>query len=160
MRIMCSAPIRLAARIATQTDRSITDHGYSLARATAAAAAANHRYRHIGGGEQAGNQVVCRQPWCSDQRAVRQRDAGVLACAPSERRAAAGTGGLIARPTDIAGIIRSEERADNELAGLDVFDILPTSSTMPPYSWPIGVGCLIGQFRGKAKIGAADTGGR
>jgi hypothetical protein len=50
------------------------------------------------------------------------------------------------RPGRWAGVVGGEERADDELAGLDVLTALPTSSTMPQYSWPIGVGWSIGSM--------------
>ena len=52
-------------------------------------------------------------------------------------------GGLVAGPADLAGVVGGEERPDDELAGLDgASPSSPTSSTMPTYSCPIGVGPL------------------
>jgi hypothetical protein len=48
------------------------------------------------------------------------------------------TPGLIAGPADLAGVVGGEEAADDELAGLMSRTSLPTSSTTPTYSCPIG----------------------
>ena len=50
---------------------------------------------------------------------------------------------LIAVPAVGTSVVRRGERTDDELPRLYGFTALPTSSTMPQYSWPIGVGCVM-----------------
>jgi hypothetical protein len=77
------------------------------------------------------------------ERTVRERDA-------QQRRLCASyqlpvlAGGRVTGAAVRTGIVGREERADDELAGFTDVTSLPTSSTMPQYSWPIGVGSLIG----------------
>jgi hypothetical protein len=76
--------------------------------------------QHVGGGEEARYQVLGWNLRCRDQRAVGERDPqqGLRAARADvlEMRAAALTAGM----ADLAGIVGSEERADDELAALDI----------------------------------------
>src|SRR5215203_1231337 len=75
---------------------------------------------HVGGGEQAGDQILRRHPRRRYEGAVGERDAGVLClCAGGGTGLPVDARRLVAGPADLAGVVRGEERADDELARLD-----------------------------------------
>src|SRR5215203_3301979 len=75
---------------------------------------------HVGGREQAGDQVLRRQARRRYEGAVSERDAGVLClCAGGGTGLPVDAGRLVASPADLAGVVGGEERADDELARLD-----------------------------------------
>src|SRR3712207_5951616 len=75
---------------------------------------------HVGGRQQAGDQVLRRQARRRYEGAVGERDAGVLRlCAGGGTGLPVDAGRLVAGPADLAGVVRREERADDELARLD-----------------------------------------
>ena len=111
----------LGGQHAEQPDGAVADHRDGLARA----GLGGHRgepagAEHVGGGQQARDQVVGRDLRGGDQGAVGQRDPH-----PFGLRAARGgrlpphAGGLVAGPADLAGVVGGEERADHELARPD-----------------------------------------
>src|SRR5437588_2161251 len=74
----------------------------------------------IGGGEEARDEVVGRHLWGGDKGAVGERDAGQFRLRPDgAHELAMDAGALIAGAADLAGVVRSEERPDDELARLD-----------------------------------------
>jgi hypothetical protein len=119
-----------------QADCTITDHGNGLPGAgfgsdgTEPASA-----EHVGGGEEARDQVRRRPFGGGHEGAVGERNAGQFRLRSDGAHAlAVDARALVAGPADLARIVRGEERADHELTGLDVLTALPTSSTMPTYS--------------------------
>src|SRR5215213_4769491 len=75
---------------------------------------------HVGGREQAGDQVLRRQARRRYEGAVSERDAGVLRlCAGGGTGLPVDAGRLVASPADLAGVVGGEERADDELARLN-----------------------------------------
>jgi hypothetical protein len=81
---------------------------------------------HVGGGEQARDQVVGRDVRGGDEGAVGQGDAQVLGLgADGADGLAVQARALVPGLADGAGVVGGEERADHELAGLDVLDLAP-----------------------------------
>jgi hypothetical protein len=127
-----------------QADRAIADHGDGLAGADLG----GHRAEpagaeHVGGGEKARDELVGRWLRRRDERAVGERDPGVLGLR------ALGADGLAVTqelwyPARQSSQVLSE--AKNEptanFPGRIVQTSSPTSSTIPAYSWPIGAGHL------------------
>src|SRR5215203_2620276 len=75
---------------------------------------------HVGGRQQAGDHLLRRHPRRRYEGAVGERDAGVLClCASGGTGLAVDARRLVAGPADLAGVVRGEERADDELARLD-----------------------------------------
>src|SRR5204862_429601 len=107
-----------------ETDRAITDDRDRVARLHVGIVGAEPAgAQYIGSGQQAGDQIVGRDVRSGDQGAVGERDTqegrlralrsyGLVVHAPA----------LITRLTDGADVVRSEKRADDELAGLDIPD--------------------------------------
>src|SRR5581483_9907111 len=78
---------------------------------------------HVGGREQARDQVVRREVRGGDEGAVGQRDARERRLgADAGHHLGAYTAGLVAGLADRAGVVGGEEGADDELPGLDVLD--------------------------------------
>ena len=79
---------------------------------------------HVRGRQEARDEVVGGHTGGRDEGAVRQRNAQPLGLA-----AGRGAGlpldarGLVAAPADLAGVVGGEERADDELAGLERADL-------------------------------------
>ena len=103
---------------AEEADGAVTDDGDGLARAdlggdgTEPAGA-----EHVGGGEEARDQIGGRQVGGGDEGAVGERDAGVLGLgADLAHQLAVDARALVAGPADLAGVVGGEERADHELA--------------------------------------------
>jgi hypothetical protein len=81
------------------------------------------RAEHVGGGEEARDQVRRRDVGCRDEGAVGERNSSQLCLHPdSAHDLAVDTGALVAGPADLARVVRGEERADHELTGLDRAD--------------------------------------
>ena len=111
---------------AEQADRAVADDGDGLARAGLGGDGGEPAgAEHVGGGEQARDQVVgracpgvaTRVPSASGMRAY----SAWVPMAPIELGVHAA--GLVAGPADLAGVVGGEERADDELAGLDGRDV-------------------------------------
>ena len=106
---------------AEQTDRIVTDDRSRLA----GARFGGHRAepagaQHIGGGQQAGDQFGGRPLRVDDQGAVGPRDAPVFGLrADAAHRYRVLASALVAGSTDLAGVVRGEERPDHELSRLD-----------------------------------------
>ena len=74
----------------------------------------------VGGGEEAGDQVGVGDLGGGDEGAVGEGDAGVLGLgADRSDGLAVNAGALVAGPADLTGVVRGEERSDDELAGPD-----------------------------------------
>jgi hypothetical protein len=108
-----------------QPDRAVTDHRHRLVWA----GLGGHRpepagAEHIGGGQQARDQVVRRKLGGGDQGAVGQRDPQVLGLGTlGADGLPVDAGGLVAGLADLAGVVGGEERPDHELTGPDVADL-------------------------------------
>ena len=103
---------------AVEADGAVADHDDGLARAdlgghgTEPAGA-----QDVGGGEEARDQVGVGDLRGGDEGAVGKRDAGVLGLgADRPDGLAVDAGALVAGSADLAGVVRREERADDELA--------------------------------------------
>jgi hypothetical protein len=104
-----------------QPDCAVADHGDGLAGGglrgdgTEPAGA-----EHVGGSEEAPDEVLRRQLGCGHERAVAERDAGQLRLRSNGAdELAVDARALVARPADLAGVVRGPERADHELTRLD-----------------------------------------
>ncbi|TDO51720.1 hypothetical protein EV643_103459 [Kribbella sp. VKM Ac-2527] len=76
---------------------------------------------YVGSGHQGRDQLRVGHPRCGDQRAVGQRDAGPLGLGTDRsHQHAVYAVRLITRPADLAGVVGRPERADHEIAHLDV----------------------------------------
>jgi hypothetical protein len=146
---------------AEQPDRSVADDRDGLARPDVGGDGAEPAgAQHVGGREQAGDQVVRGHARGRDERAVGQRDTHPLRlCAADELPVHAG--GLVAGAADLARVVAGEEAADDELPRLhgadvaadllDDADILVTHADGPV----VGLDAAVGP-----QVRAADAGGR
>src|SRR5205823_11413719 len=115
---------------------------------------------HIGGREQARDQVIRRDLWCGDEGAVGEGDAQPLGLrAQRAHRDAVDAGALVAGPADLARVVGTPERADDELAGHDRLDLctdlLDDSDVLVPHR------CRPGELLDAAigpQVRAADAG--
>ena len=99
--------------------------------------------QHVRSRQQVGNEIGGGNLGGRHQRAVGQRHAGVGRLRPGHELALL-AGGLEAELAMRAGVVGDAEGADDELAGRTVLTSLPTSTTMPQYSWPMCIGPSIG----------------
>jgi hypothetical protein len=108
-----------------QADGAVTDDHDGLAGAGLGGDGAEPAgAEHVGGGEQARDQVVGGHPGGGDERAVGQRDPRVLGLRASRGRGlTVDAGRLVTGTADRAGVVGSEEAADNELPRLDGADV-------------------------------------
>ena len=104
-----------------QSDRTVTDDNDCLAGPGLGGDGAEPAgAQHIGGGQQARNQVGRRQLRCGHQCFVGQRDAGVLGLgADAAHQSGIHAPALVPSPADLAGVVGGEERPDDELSGFD-----------------------------------------
>jgi hypothetical protein len=110
-----------------EADRAVTDHRDGLARSDLGGLGAEPGgAEHVGGGEETRDQVCRGQVGGGHEGAVGQRNAeGLGLGAKDSDRLAVDARALVAGPADLAGVVRGEERADHELAGLDRRDLSP-----------------------------------
>ena len=79
---------------------------------------------HVGGRHEGGNEVRVRHRGGRDQGAVGEGDAGQLGLgAEGAHQHAVHAVGLVARLTDLAGVVRRPEGTDDEVADLDGADL-------------------------------------
>ena len=94
---------------------------------------------HVRGGQQRRDQVGVGHAGGRDEGAVGQRDPRVLGLGARD-----GTGStvhavrLVAGLADLAGVVGGEERADDEVADLDVPDVRADLLDDADVLWPIG----------------------
>jgi hypothetical protein len=108
-----------------QPDGAVTDHRDGLVWAGLGRHGAEPAGpEHIGGGQQAREQIVRREVGGGDQGSVGQRDPQQLGLgAAGAHGLLVDAGGLVAGPAELAGVVGGEERTDHELAGLDGGDL-------------------------------------
>ena len=107
-----------------QSDRSIADDGDGFAGAGVGGDSGEPaRPEYVGGGQQAGHHLGRRHLAGGHERAVGERDARVLGLgADVAHQFALHAAALVARLTDLAGVVGRDERSNNELARLDIAD--------------------------------------
>ena len=139
-----SAPELTGGQYRAQSDRSVTDHYHGLAGPGFGGDGPEPaRTQHVGGRQEIRHEISRGNLRSGDQSAVGQRDPHPLslcaACGAEDLAVDARR--RIAGAADLTGVVGGEEPAHHELAGPDRGDLsAPTSSTMPTYSWPIGIG--------------------
>src|SRR2546427_5680743 len=104
-----------------RTHRAVADNGDSLAGPDVRSVGGEPPgAQHVRGSEEARDQVFGRNLRCRDQRAVGERDAqqGRLGAARANVLDM-GAAALIAGMADLAGVVGSKKRADDELAPSD-----------------------------------------
>ena len=146
---------------AQQADRAVADHGDGLARAGLGGDGAEPAgAEHVGGGQQARDQVVGRHAGRGDEGAVGQRDPGALGLgADGAHEFGVHAAGLVAGPADRAGVVGGEERADHELAGPQgadlAADLLDDADVLVAHRrWPVdGLDAAVGPQVGPAHAG-------
>ena len=79
---------------------------------------------HVGGGQQERDELLVGHGGCGDECAVGQRDTCVLGLGTDgAHQLGVHAAGLVAGLADFAGVVGGEERADDELAGLEGGDV-------------------------------------
>ena len=129
---------------AEQTDRAVTDDDDRRARLDVGGIGREPaRAHHVGEREQARDHVGVRNVARRDERAVRERHAHARRLRADDELAVL-TRRLIA--VRQCGHVLSDAKNDPITNWPGLIDVTPrpTSSTMPQYSWPIGVGAATG----------------
>jgi hypothetical protein len=129
-----------------QANRAVTDHSDGLARPGVGGHGTEPpRAEHVGGREQARDQVVGGDVRGGDEGAVGKRDAQQLGLgAQGAHGYAVDAGALVAGPADLAGVVRGPERTDHELARLDRLNL--------PADFLDDAGVLVTHWRGPLEI--------
>jgi hypothetical protein len=104
-----------------QADRAVADDGNGLPRAGLGGQGPEPAgAEHIGGGEEARDQVLGRRLGGGHEGAVGERDPGSLGlCPDAPHELAVDARALVAGPADLARVVRGPERPDDELPGCD-----------------------------------------
>jgi hypothetical protein len=105
-----------------QPHGAVTDDRHGLARPGLGGHGAEPAgAEHVGGGQEARHQIIGGNVGGGHQGAIGQRHPHPLrlGAAGGTEYLAVDTRGLVAGPADLAGVVGSEERADDELAGFD-----------------------------------------
>jgi hypothetical protein len=147
---------------AEQADGAVPDDGDGLARGGLGGDGGEPAgAQHVGGGEQAGDEVVRRQVGRGDERAVGERDPGELGLRPDGAdRVAVDARAVVAGPADLAGVVGGEERPDDELARLErrhvLADLFDDADVLVAHRHRLGTGlAAVGP-----QVGSADAGRR
>ena len=108
-----------------QADGAVADDGDGLAWADLGGDGAEPAgAQHVGGGEEAGEEVVGWDVGGGDERAVGEWDASELGLgADGAHQLAVEARAVVAGAADLAGVVGGEERPDDELAGFDRGDL-------------------------------------
>ena len=129
---------------AEQADRAVADDHDRRARLHVGRIGGEPAGAHdVGERQQARDQFVRGHIRRRHQRAVRERNAQQRRLRRADQLAML-AGRLIAGRQWGQVLSEAKNEPMTNWPGLTVLTALPTSSTMPQYSWPIGVGCVIG----------------
>jgi hypothetical protein len=117
-------PKLLGGQHGKQTNRAVTNHDNGLARADLCSVGGEPAgAKHIGGGEEAPDLVRVGDLRCSDKGAVGQGDPQLLGLGRAHAHAL-DTGGLVAGPADLAGVVGGLERGALAGASATVLDAI------------------------------------